>query len=212
MTTARGIIFSLDDVLVETGEIHRSAWLTVAERAGIPITSADAGRLSGLTRERSARTLLESSGAPVSPAELEVLAAEKNATYRRLIRGLTPADVAPGAGQLLTGLRVRGLRLAVCSGSRNAKYILERVGLRGLFDAISDGENVTRLKPDPEVFSRAAEFLALEARDCLVVEGSAAGVEAAHLGGFRCYGFGEAADHPRVTARLDRLSDILAHL
>ena len=212
MSAVRGVIFSLDDVLVQTGDIHRSAWLAVAGRAGIHVTEADAARLSGMSREGTARTLLETSGAPASPAELEVLAAEKNVAYRRLVRRLTPADVTPGARELLTDLRARGLRLAAGSGGRNAKYILERVGLHPLFDAISDGDNVTRPKPDPEVFIRAADFLALDARDCVVVEGSASGVEAAHHGGFRCYGFGQAADHPSATARLDRLSDILAHL
>ena len=108
----------------------------------------------------------------------------------------------------LRSLRI-GTRLAIGSSSRNAKYILERIGLLSAVDAVSDGENVTRSKPDPEVFLKAAAFLALRPKDCAVVEDAHAGVDAALAGGFACYGIGDAATHPSVTHPIARLREVL---
>lgn len=76
--------------------------------------------------------------------------------------------------------------------------ILGKLGLGESFDAISDGTNITRSKPDPEVFLKAAHYLGLQPETCLVVEDALAGIEAAVAGGFDSAGIGEAATHPQV--------------
>ena len=101
------------------------------------------------------------------------------------------------------------LKLAVGSSSKNARFILEQVGLLRLFDAVSDGNNISKSKPDPEVFLKAAEYLCLSPKECLVVEDAMSGIEAAKAGGFRSAGIGDAktadADY-----HLENLSEIFA--
>lgn len=212
MSSTRGVIFDLDGVLIHTDDLHYRAWSAIADRLGIPFTREDNDRLRGVSREDSLDIILGLGATEVSKTEKELLADEKNAMYRTLLRGLSPADVDPGVRDTLAALKERGLRLAVGSSSKNAKMILERTGLRTWFDAVSDGENITRSKPDPEVFLRAAEFLALTPGECAVVEDARAGVDAARDGGFTSFGIGDAADHPDVTWRIDRLEEVLAHI
>ena len=99
--------------------------------------------------------------------------------YRELLKNMTTADLDPQVKETLDALRSRGLLLAIGSSSRNAGFILERLGLSGYFDAVSDGNNISRSKPDPEVFLKAAEYLNLQPQDCLVVEDAESGLEAA---------------------------------
>jgi beta-phosphoglucomutase len=208
----RGVIFDLDGVLVHTDELHYQAWNVIADRLGITFTREHNDRLRGVSRAESLDLVLGLGTTEVSAVEKEVLAAEKNQIYRQLLDRLTPADVAPDVRDTLVELQDRGVRLAIGSSSRNAKTILDKVGLRGWFDAISDGENITRSKPDPEVFLRAAQFLALEPAQCAVVEDARAGVDAALAGGFTCFGLGDAAGHPEVTWRIEKVSEMLEHL
>ncbi|AEE47101.1 beta-phosphoglucomutase [Cellulomonas fimi] len=212
MSGLRGLVFDLDGVLVHTDELHFQAWLSIAERLGIPFTRHDNDRLRGVSRMESLDIVLSLGTFEVSATEKQVLADDKNRVYRELLDGLTPQDVTDEVRSTLATLRDRGLRLAIGSSSRNAKLILDKVGLRDWFDAISDGENITRSKPDPEVFLRAAEFLALTPAQCAVVEDARAGVDAAVAGGFTCFGIGDAATHPRVTWSIESLSDMLDHI
>src|SRR5664280_3321707 len=90
--------------------------------------------------------------------------------YRVMLGELSPADLDPSVRETLDDLRGRGLKLAIGSSSKNAKYILQRIGLGDYFDAISDGTNISRSKPDPEVFLKAAEYLGIDPAKCVVVE------------------------------------------
>lgn len=93
----------------------------------------------------------------------------------------------------LDGLRAKGLKLAIGSSSKNTPFILGQLGLGDYFDAVSDGNNITRSKPDPEVFLKAAEMLGLDAAVCLVVEDAVSGAQAGHAGGFDVACVGDAA-------------------
>lgn len=81
---------------------------------------------------------------------------------------------------------------------------MEKTDLKRYFDAVSDGNNVTRSKPDPEVFLKAAEYLGLQPADCLIVEDAEAGIEAGVAGGFRTAGLGEASGYPKTNYRLEQ--------
>lgn len=87
------------------------------------------------------------------------------------------------------------------------KFILEKVELIDLFDAISDGTNITKSKPDTEVFLKGAEFLGFEPKDCVVVED--AGIEAAVAGGMHPAGIGEVRDYAKTEYKLDTFADLL---
>lgn len=137
--------------------------------------------------------VLENSIRTYTPEEKLQFAEEKNHAYRALLQGLTPADVPEETVRVLTQLRMRGYRLALASGSKNAELILERTGLRSLLDGVVDGKDITRSKPDPEVFCKAAQALDLSPRDCVGVDDASAGVQSIRAAGALAAAIGPAA-------------------
>lgn len=205
-----GIVFDLDGVICHTDKYHYRAWKAVADRMGIYFDETINNRLRGVSRMESLKIILERYDGTLAEGEMEALAAEKNEIYRQLLAGMTPADLSDEVRRTLKGLRARGVRLAIGSSSRNAGLILSRIGLEDFFDAVSDGNNITHSKPDPEVFLKAAQFLGLSPRACLVVEDAKAGVEAAAAGGFDSAAIGDAARQHTATYDLERFSDLLS--
>lgn len=205
----QGIIFDLDGVLLSTDEMHYQAWKSVADELGIPFDRTINNRLRGVSRMESLEIILERSTGTFSPEEKEAIATRKNDRYRTLLGSLTPEYVDPEVRQTLSALRARGLKLAVGSSSKNTKYILELTDLRHFFDAISDGTNITRSKPDPEVFLKAADFINLPPSQCYVVEDAVAGIDAALAGGFTAIGIGEAAACEKCDIPIGSLKEIL---
>ena len=166
----KGIIFDLDGVICSTDHYHYLAWKALADRLGAYFDETINNRLRGVSRMASLDIVLERYDGQLSEEEKLAAAEEKNSTYRELLKQMSPADLAPEVKATLDWLRAQGLLLGIGSSSKNTKFILERIGLGDYFDKISDGTNITRSKPDPEVFLKAAAFLGLEPKDCLVVE------------------------------------------
>mgnify|MGYP004529319643 CR=1 FL=1 len=212
MKRFEGIIFDLDGVLCHTDEYHYLAWQALADRLGVPFDRGVNERLRGVSRMESLEIILERAGRTYTDAEKSAFADEKNEMYRGFLARMTPDDLPRGVRETLAVLRARGYRLAIGSSSKNTPLILERLALTGAFDAVADGNEITRSKPDPEVFLLAAQKLALPPAGCLVVEDAESGVSAAVAGGFTAAGIGSAKDDPRVTFRLDTLSDLAAVL
>lgn len=208
----KGVIFDLDGVLVSTDELHYTAWLAMAEREGIAFDRKVNHRLRGVSRMQSLEIILERAPREYSPAEKAALAAYKNELYAALLDALTAADVLPGVPDTLDALAARGIRLAVGSSSKNAKKILTKTGLIGRFDAIADGTDITRSKPDPEVFLCAAERLKLAPEDCAVVEDAEAGIAAARAGGMLACAIGDACRSDLADVTLARLSELVEKL
>ena len=191
----KGIIFDLDGVICFTDEYHYLAWKEMADDMGVYFDREINNRLRGVSRMASLDIILERySGPALSEEEKLALATKKNDIYRSLLSRMSPADLSDEVKNTLDALRAKGLKLAIGSSSKNAPFILERIGLAGYFDAISDGNNISRSKPDPEVFLKAAEFLSLSPADCLVVEDAIAGAEAGHAGGFEVACVGDASE------------------
>lgn len=205
----KAIIFDLDGVLVYTDRFHYQAWKRLADQLGICFDETINNRLRGVSRMDSLEIILERAERPFSPEEKEGLAMEKNEQYRKLLATMTPADVSPTVRATLTELKRRGYRLAIGSSSKNTKYILERVDLTGFFDAVSDGTNISRSKPDPEVFLKAAEYLGEEPGQCAVIEDAFAGIDAAKAAGMWAVGIGDAAKYERADARIQAFTDLL---
>lgn len=136
-------------------------------------------------------------------------AEEKNTFYKELLRKMSPADLSLEVKETLDQLKGKGLKLAIGSSSKNAGFILERIGLAGYFDAVSDGNNISNSKPDPEVFFKAAHFMKLEPKDCLVVEDSVAGLQAAVNGNMDCAAMGDAVKSELATYQLQNFKDLL---
>lgn len=205
----KGIIFDLDGVICFTDKYHYQAWKEMADGIGVYFDEVINNRLRGVSRMESLEIILERSEKVYSEQEKEELATQKNEIYKKLLLQMSPSDLSEEVKNTLDELRNRGCKLAIGSSSKNAKTILKQLGLDGYFDAVSDGTNITHSKPDPEVFLKAAEFLGLDAADCLVVEDALAGIDAAVAGGFHGAGIGEAATHEKVTYPMEHFSDLL---
>ena len=194
-----GVIFDLDGVIVSTDNCHYLAWKKMADEEGIPFDRTINERLRGVSRMESLSIILEKATKEYTDAEKEAMAARKNGYYVELIGSLTPGDMLPGAMDTIRLLKEKGIRIAIGSSSRNTPIILRQIQLDNTFDAVADGNAITRSKPDPEVFLLAAKLLGLSPENCLVVEDADAGVEAALAGGMRVLGVGGAAQNPKAT-------------
>lgn len=203
------VIFDLDGVIVSTDDCHFRAWKRMADEEGISFDRQINERLRGVSRMESLGIVLERAKWMYTDEEKASLAARKNEYYRQLLADLTLADVLPGAERIVRSLRLRGIRIAIGSSSRNAPLILEKIGLAGLFDAVADGNGISRSKPDPEVFLLAARLLNINPERCVVVEDAFAGILAAKAAGMKAVGVGyaQACDLADDTAAsLDEIS------
>ena len=208
----KGIIFDLDGVICSTDEQHYLAWKSTADQYGIPFDRERNNLLRGVSRMACVDIILEKSSKTYTEEEKLQMATEKNELYRTFLSELSENDLSSDVKNTLDVLRNEGYKLAIGSSSKNTPFILERIGLGGYFDAVSDGNNISHSKPHPEVFLKAAEMLELDPEDCLVVEDAHAGVEAAVAGGFDCAAMGDAKDDTRAVFHLQKFSDLLTYL
>ncbi len=205
----KGIIFDLDGVIVSTDKLHYAAWKKMADDESIYFDEQINNRLRGVSRMASLEIILEKANKTYTDEEKLALAEKKNNLYRELLKELTPADRLPGVTKTLDELKARGFKLAIGSSSKNTPQILKYIGLDGFFDAVSDGNNITHSKPDPEVFLKASEMLGLSPEDCYIVEDSTAGIEAGLAGGFSTIGIGDAALYGRTLYKIRSFDEIL---
>ena len=205
----KAIIFDLDGVICFTDEYHYLAWKKLADDLGIPFDRETNNRLRGVSRMDSLEIILEGYCGELSDAEKQELAEQKNEIYKKYLAGMSPKDLPCETRNTLDMLRERGIKLAIGSSSKNANYILRQIGLGDYFDAVSDGNNITRSKPDPEVFLKAAEMLRFPPEECLVVEDAVSGANAAHAGGMKAACLGDAARVKAGDFNLTELSELL---
>ena len=205
----KGIIFDLDGVLLSTDHFHYLAWKALADRLGIPFDEKKNDLLRGVSRMDSLEIILGERSDEFSPEEKLAFATEKNLTYRSYLQTLTPEFVSPEVPKTLQKLRESGLRLAVGSSSKNTPLILEKTDLRKYFDAVSDGNNITKSKPDPEVFLKAAQFIGLDPSECVVVEDADSGIEAAKRGGFLAISIGDSVTNGLDDRHINSLVELL---
>jgi beta-phosphoglucomutase len=118
---------------------------------------------------------------------------------------MPPDDILPGAREFLNVVRAAGFKTALGSASKNALIILDRLGLTPLFDAIIDGNKVSKTKPDPEVFLKGAEALMIDPKYCVVFEDAEAGIEAAIAGNMKCVGIGSPENVGKANIVIDGL-------
>lgn len=190
----KAVIFDLDGVICTTDEYHYQAWKKMADGMNIYFDRTINNRLRGVSRMESLEIILEQYHGPALSEERKVeLATQKNDLYRESLHQMSPADLSEEVKTTLDALRAAGLKLAIGSSSKNTPFILGQLGLGNSFDAVSDGNNITRSKPDPEVFLKAAEMLGLAPSDCLVVEDAVSGAQAGHAGGFEVACVGDAS-------------------
>lgn len=203
------VIFDLNGVICSTDKYHYLAWKKIADELHICFDETVNNRLRGVSRMESLEIILERYDGTLTEAEKQTLADRKNQIYVELLEQMTRKDLSKEVSETLHKLREEGVKLAIGSSSKNAKRILKRLGLEHYFDAVSDGTNIAKSKPDPEVFLKAAGFLNKKPEVCLVVEDAAAGIEAAARGGFDSAGLGEAALCEAVTCPIGAFGELL---
>jgi beta-phosphoglucomutase len=186
----KGALFDLDGVIVDTAKFHFLAWNRLASELGFTFTEYHNERLKGVSRVHSLEILLEIGRISLSEEKKHLLAELKNKWYVEYITNMKQSEILPGAKEYLIQLRNSGIKIALGSASKNAPMILGNLKITELFDAIVDGNNTSKAKPDPEVFLLGAEKLGLAPEDCIVFEDAAAGVEAGKNAGMRVVGIG----------------------
>jgi len=187
-----GAIFDLDGVIVDTAKYHYFAWKKLANMLGFEFTEKDNEKLKGVSRKESLEILLKIGGKEneFSEAQKEELMDIKNSWYLEYIDKLTEDDLLPGAKELILTLKEQGIKTGLATASKNAMLILERLKIKDLFDAIVDGTQISRAKPDPEIFLKCAQKLKIDPQKCIVFEDAAAGIKAAKLAGMFAVGVG----------------------
>lgn len=177
----RAVIFDMDGVLVDSYQAHWQSWHFMADELGKGLTEAQFVSTFGRT---SREIIAEHWGAnALSPEEVAEFDRRKEALYREIVARDFPA--MDGAGELLRDLHEAGFRLAVGSSGppENVALAVERLGAGPYFDALITGRDVTRGKPDPQVFLAAAGHLGVAPANCAVIEDAPVGIAAANAAG-----------------------------
>ncbi|MFC5408438.1 beta-phosphoglucomutase [Larkinella bovis] len=204
----KALLFDLDGVIVDTAIFHYQAWRRMANSLGFDISEEFNEQLKGISRTESLDLILAQGGLTLSDEQKADLAARKNGWYLELVSQMTPADILPGVTDFFGQVKAARLKTALGSVSKNARLILERIGMLDDFDAIIDGTKIARGKPDPEVFLKGAAELGVQPAESVVFEDAVAGIEAAKRGGMRVVGIGD----PAVLTKADRVVASLAEL
>ncbi|HEY9852841.1 MAG TPA: beta-phosphoglucomutase [Leptolyngbyaceae cyanobacterium] len=181
-------IFDLDGVLTDTAEYHYLAWQRLADEEGFPFDREANEALRGISRRESLLLIIGEKELPED--KLLEMMERKNRYYVESIQNISPADLLPGALNLLDELKEARIKIAIGSASKNAQTVIEKLGIADRVDAISDGYSVDRPKPAPDLFLHAAQQLDLPPEKCVVVEDAAAGIQAALAARMRAIGLG----------------------
>lgn len=205
----KGVIFDLDGVITDTAEYHFLAWKKLADELNIYFDRKINENLKGVSRLESLEIILKNSDRFFSHEEKLYLADKKNNYYKEMINKITPHDILPGVCDLINQLKARNVKIAVASVSKNAKTVLDNLGLTAAFDYIVDAEKIKNGKPDPEIFLNAADGIGVEPCCCIGIEDSKAGIEAINRAGMLSIGVG----NPKTVEEADIvLKDLSNHL
>ncbi|MGL4662867.1 MAG: beta-phosphoglucomutase [Culicoidibacterales bacterium] len=189
----KAAIFDLDGVITDTAEYHYNAWLKLAKSLNIVFTREFNEELKGVSRIDSLYKILEYGNKrnQYSEIEIEQLAAEKNTNYLKMLENLSPDDILPGIVEFLEELKNHNIQIGLASASKNAPYILEKLGIRDYFETIANPEMIVAGKPEPDIFLLAAANLGVNPEDCIGFEDAISGVQALKKANMRSVAIGE---------------------
>lgn len=181
----KAFIFDLDGVICHTDELHYIAWKQVSDELGLKFNRDVNEHLRGISRQESFEIILRHNGIELSKQSMQAAIDRKNLLYREQLMHLAPSDIEPDVCPVLSKLRSKNIKLALGSSSRNAQLILNRLDIADSFDSIVDGTMLSRSKPDPEAFLKAAYMLNVPPSQCVVIEDAISGIEAALAAGMK---------------------------
>ena len=185
-------IFDLDGVIVDTAKYHYQAWKSLANELGIDFSVEQNEQLKGVSRVDSLEKILKWAGRTLDPNEFQNKMNQKNANYIEYISDMNTSELLPDVDRVLKFLTNNNQYITLGSASKNARPILDKVKITGLFDAIVDGNDVSKAKPNPEVFLKAARLTNSNPKNCVVFEDSVAGIQAANAAGMISIGIGDS--------------------
>ncbi len=198
--TLKAAIFDLDGVVVDTVPIHFKAWKRMFNEYGVDFSFDDyKQKVDGIPRMDGARAVLTD----LDQEELEEAATRKQGYFLDAL-GTEAIPTYDTTITLIDGLQKAGIKVAVISSSKNCPSILKRIGLYEKLDTVIAGSDITKGKPDPQIFQMAAERLNAKPSECVVFEDAVLGVEAAKRGKMHCIGI-DRYDSPERLAGADRI-------
>ena len=204
----KACIFDLDGVIVDTARYHFLAWKEMAAELGIELTVEDNERLKGVGRTESLEIILGIGGKSLSGKQKEDFLTRKNERFVTYVENMKPDEIYEGSKALFQELRGKGIKVALASSSKNAMSVLKKLGIVNEFETIVDGTMITSSKPDPEIFLIASSRLAIDPRECIVIEDAQAGVVAAKRAGMKCVGIGRAVKLKEADMVVDHINKL----
>jgi beta-phosphoglucomutase len=187
----KAFIFDLDGVIVDTAKYHFLAWKKLANSIGVDFTEHQNEQLKGVSRVKSLEKILGWGNKSISEDEFIELMSLKNDDYLSYINKMDEGEILPDVSKVLDFLIENNQHIALGSASKNARMILKKVNLLNKFKVIVDGNDVTKAKPNPEVFLKAAQLLHCQPKNSIVFEDSVAGVKAANIASMVSIGIGD---------------------
>ena len=206
----QGVIFDLDGVITDTAHLHFLAWKALGDSLGVAITLELNERLKGLGRQETLTLILKEAGLydKYTEAERQALADRKNRAYVASLESLDPQDLLPGIGDCLRDLKKRGIKIGLASSSQNAGLIIKKLGLESYFEAMVDPRSLSKGKPDPEIYLKAAAALGLSPAKCAGVEDARAGLEAIRAAGMTAIALGPSLEQVPANYHLSSTRDL----
>lgn len=193
----QAVIFDLDGVITDTAHLHFLAWKELGDSLGVEVNLELNELLKGISRKESLEIILKETGIfdNFTDFERQELADRKNRSYVASLENLTPQDLLPGIGDCLKDLKERDIKIGLASASQNAGVIIEKLGVKSYFDTIVDPRSLSKGKPDPEIYLKAAAALGLSPAKCVGVEDARAGIEAIRAAGMTAIALGQSLEH-----------------
>lgn len=206
----QGVIFDLDGVITDTAHLHFLAWKALGGSLGVEITLELNEGLKGLGRQETLTLILKEAGLydNYTETERQALADRKNRSYVASLENLTPQDLLPGIGDCLKDLKKRGIKIGLASSSQNAGLIIKKLGLESYFEAMVDPRSLSKGKPDPEIYLKAAAALGLTPAKCAGVEDARAGLEAIRAAGMTAIALGQSLEQVPADYHLSSTRDL----
>ena len=191
----KGVLFDLDGVIADTSVYHFQAWRKLIKiHFNLELPDELEKQTKGVSRTDSLKAILKFLNISVSQEKFNEMTTEKNNIFRNLLASLTPANILPGISELISALKKNNVKLSLASASLNGPFILEKLQLTDVFDAIADPSKVAAGKPAPDIFIAAAEAINLKPQDCVGIEDSIAGITAINKSGALSVGVGSKTD------------------
>lgn len=192
----KAFILDLDGVICDTAVFHYEAWKRLAQEYHYQLTESDNEELKGVSRVDSLKFILSRANHSISEEQFQLDLERKNEWYLEKVAEMDQTHLLEGVTTFFQQCKLLNIPLGLGSASKNARLVLEKVGLLNEFQAIVDASTVIQGKPHPETFLKAAELLGFEPENCIVFEDSSSGITAAKAANMFAVGIGNQHDLP----------------